>query len=223
MTATDCRPVPLHDTACIHFDEEASAVMHRHLCLLPLVALALSPAQAQAEEVRFYEENGVTFRESVRTVRRPVVQTEWHEREQTVYRPQYRTETRSTLRTYTTPVTQHEWITRMHGRWNPFMQPYFTHHLVPVTRWEQRAEVVDVPVVEREWVPEKRTVSVPVTTQRFTEERVVSRVPVTPLVQVAPAHYMATRPRPAVHEGFGMALEGDPPRQGWRPAESVVR
>jgi hypothetical protein len=197
--------------------------MHRHLCLLPLFAFAFAGRPSQAEEVRFYEEGGVTYRETTRTVRRPVLQTEWHEREQTVYRPQIRTDSRSTLRTYTTPVTQHEWITRMHGRWNPFVQPYFTHHLVPVTRWEQRAEIVQVPVVEREWVSEKRTVSVPVTTQRFTEERIVSRVPVTPLVQGGPSHSLAARPRPAVYEGFGMALEGDPPRQGWRPQESVVR
>jgi hypothetical protein len=197
--------------------------MRRYACVLSLFALApwaASPCPAQ--ESRLVEENGVTFRETVRTVHRPVVQTEWHEREQTVYRQQLRTESRDTLRTYVSPVTQYEWITRLHGRWNPFAAPYFTHHFVPVTRWEQRAEVVPVSVVQTEWVPEKRTVSVPVTTHRMAEEKIVSRVPVAPVTSGPPTR-VVVRPRPVAYEGFGVALQSDPPREGWRPRDTVTR
>lgn len=197
--------------------------MHRYACVFPMVALAVWAAlPSAAEESRLVEEGGVTYRETVRTVRRPVIQTEWQQREQTVYRQQLRTETRDTLRTYMTPVTQHEWITRLHGRWNPFAAPYFTHHFVPVTRWEQRAEVVPVPVVETEWVPEKRVVSVPVTTHTMSEERIVSRVPVAPTRAAGPTR-VVVQPRPVVYEAFGVALPNDPPRQGWRPRDTATR
>jgi hypothetical protein len=198
--------------------------MCRYVCVLTIVAFAQWRAPScAAEEARLYEEGGVTFRETVRTVRRPVVQTEWQQREQTVYRQQLSTQTRETLRTYTTPVTQHEWITRLHGRWNPFVAPYFTHHLVPVTRWETRAEVVGVPVVQSEWVPEKRVVSVPVTTHRMAEEKIVTRVPIGQSTAQAPPARAAALPRQAAYEAFGVALQSDPPRQGWRPRESVTR
>ena len=194
--------------------------MHRSGFVL-LALICLQANLTLGEEVRYYEENGVTYQETVRTVQRPLVQTEWQQREKTVYRPEATTELRDTLRTYVTPVTQHEWVTRMHGRWNPFMTPYFTHHLVPVTRWEQRAEIVPTPVVETAWVAETRTVSVPVTTHRMAEEKVVRRV----AVGTAPAarSHVVRRPESVGTPIGGIALEGDPPRQGWRPSETVLR
>jgi hypothetical protein len=196
--------------------------MHRFMSMLyPLALVCLQASLTHGQEVRYYEENGVTYQVSERTVQRPVVQTEWQQREQTVYRQQPRTELRDTLRTYLTPVTQHEWVTRMHGRWNPFMTPYFSHHLVPITRWERRAEVVPVPVVENEWVSETRTVSVPVTTQRIAEEKIVSKV----AVGRAPAtsSHVVRRPQSLGTPIGGVALEGDPPRQGWRPSGTTLR
>lgn len=190
---------------------------------IALAIALLQPHCVQAQNVRYYEQDGRTYKETVRTIRRPVVQTEWQQRERTVYRQQLRTELRDTLRTYATPVTQHEWVTRMHGRWNPFMTPYFTHHLVPVTRWERRAEVVQVPSVATEWVPEKRTVSVPVTTQRMAEEKVVTRVPVDP-PSASPSHQIVQRPQSVGTHIGGTAMESDPPRHGlqWRPPGGTV-
>lgn len=200
--------------------------MNRLACVLvPAALVYLQASLTLGQDVRYYEENGVTYQETVRTVQRPVVQTEWQQREQTVYKQQARTDVRDTLRTYLTPVTQEEWITRMHGRWNPFATPYFTHHLVPVTRWERRAEIVPVPVVETEWVPETRTVSVPVTTQRLAEQKIVSKVPVGRTSTAAAPQHVVRRPATVGTPIGGMALEGDPPRQGlhWRPSDTITR
>ena len=198
--------------------------MPRYVYFVAGLAFVYLPSTlAVGQEVRYYEENGVTYQETTRTVHRPVVRTEWQDREQTVYRRAHRSEYRDTLRTYYTPVTQHEWITRMHGRWNPFVTPYYTHHLVPVTRWEPRSEVVRVPVVETEWVPEKRRVSVPVTTHRIAEEKVISRI----AVGGRPAMPTRVSAQSSAMDSSigGTALDGDPPRVGlrWRPPGGVTR
>ncbi|MFV2066605.1 MAG: hypothetical protein ACC645_06455, partial [Pirellulales bacterium] len=89
-----------------------------------------------AEGVRYYEENGVTWRETRHTVQRPVWVTRYEQREQTVYRPKVSTEYRDSYQTYQVPVTEYRWETRWHGRWNPFVRPYTTQAMVPVTRFE---------------------------------------------------------------------------------------
>jgi hypothetical protein len=198
--------------------------MHRLATVLMVSALA-GAQECRAQEIRYYEDNGTTLKETVHTVERPVVQTEWQTREQTVYRPQLRTEMRETLRTYSMPVTHHEWITRMHGRWNPFTTPYFTHHLVPVTRWERRAELIKLPVVKREWVREKRTVSVPLTSLRVAQEKVIRRTPVAGAPATAPSPRVSLRSSAINQAAFGTALDGDPPRHGlrWQRPDVVLR
>ena len=56
------------------------------LLALALVTSSLTALPAAADEVRYYVENGVTYRETRRMVRRPVVETQWQETAQTVYR-----------------------------------------------------------------------------------------------------------------------------------------
>jgi len=166
-----------------------------------------------ADDVRYYEQNGVTYRETRHTIQRPVWATRYEQREQTVYKPQVTTEYRDSYQTYQVPVTQYRWTSRWHGRWNPFVQPYTTQALVPVTHFEYRTEVVKVPVARTQWIPEKRMVQVPVTTQRIVSDEVVRRV----AVSVAP------RPRGAANGIGGVArLESDPPRQGtgWQAAKT---
>ncbi|GAG11499.1 unnamed protein product, partial [marine sediment metagenome] len=93
--------------------------------------LAVGTHAAVAQTVTYEQKDGINYRVTRNTVQRPVIQTEMQERQQTVYREQITTETRDTYRTYQTPVTEHQWVTKMHGRWNPFVQPYFTQHYVP--------------------------------------------------------------------------------------------
>ena len=38
-----------------------------------------------------------------------------------------------------------------------------------------------------------------------------------------PPTRVVVRPRPEAYEGFGVALQSDPPREGWRPSGTVMR
>jgi hypothetical protein len=113
---------------------------------------------------------------------------------------------------YATPVTEYRWVSRMHGMWNPFAQPYWTHNLEPFTRWESRPGTVQVPVARTDWVEEVRTAQVPVTKYQQAPEEVVVRTP----VSVAPASSLGTSSSTSVANRpiTGQRLEGDPPRKG---------
>lgn len=169
----------------------------------------------EAGDVRFYEEDGVTYRETRVRVRRPVSETRYEERQETVYRPRYTTDIRDATQTYYAPVTRYQWEARWHGWWNPFQDPYVAYHLVPYTYWQTRQQTIQVPQTKSEWVPETRTVRKPITTLRFVEKEEVSRVAVNPQPRRSTASSA-----PAVAQGVqkpigGVArLEGDPPRHG---------
>ena len=77
---------------------------------------------------------------------------------------------------YTVPVTQYQLVSRLHGRWNPFITPYWTHHYEPVTTWQQQTATVQIPVSTVAWAPETRTVQVPTTTYRSVEA--IAKVPI---------------------------------------------
>lgn len=179
------------------------------------VLLALLPAgAARADEVRYYEADGVTYRETRRIVRRPVVETRWMEQPQTVFREKLDVQMCPSVRTCQAPVTEYRWEARWRGRYNPFVQPYLENRLVPRTRWELRTDVVQVPVARRSVVPETTTVRVPVRTQRMVEEEVISRVavsarPVDPLAEPPSAGLAQWRPIGGISK-----LDNDPPRYG---------
>lgn len=180
------------------------------------------------QNVRFYTENGVTYRETRKRIRYPVTETHTEKREQTVYRKKVTTETKKEVRTQYIPVQKWCWQTRWVGRWNPFVQPYPTQELVPCRTWEQRRYEVEVPVTKIEYEPEKRVVKVPVTRHRMAEREVVQRVPVS-TAPAAPSRIVTTPRPPAGSRADGSVaiggiarLENDPPRygagSGWRPA-----
>jgi hypothetical protein len=150
------------------------------LVAMGLIASLLSPAMSAAEDVRYYNENGVDYRETRRVVTRPVTETEWTEKEKTVYREEYSTEVSEASRVVHVPVTEYRWEARWKGLWNPFGRPYMVQELVPYTRFEAREEVVRTPVTQRHLVPETRVVRVPVTRRYMREEEVINRVAVTP-------------------------------------------
>jgi len=198
-----------------------------------------------AEEVRYYEKDGVTYRETRQVLQRRIPETTYTDQTQTVYRDQYVTQTKDTVRTVLTPVTEYRVQPRLVGRWNPFIQPYFVYENVPTVRWESRTEVVPIQTASRQLVPETRTVRTPVTTWRTVEEEVISRVAVSATPQ--PTSSLASAPSssagvtlagplvpvkiPAAarSESFGglSRLDNDPPRQGsstaWRSGDDQVR
>lgn len=150
--------------------------------------------------------DGVTYR----VTQRSIPTTEYQAREQKSYRPQVTTEYRSYSQTYVTPVTEYQWVARYRGWWNPFVQPYWSHELVPVTRWEARPGTVQVPVARTDWVEETRTVQVPVTTYRTVQDRyAISATPVAgALAGGGLATSVAQRPI------GGQQMTSDPPRDG---------
>jgi hypothetical protein len=97
----------------------------------------------------------------------------------------------------------------MHGWWNPFGRPYWTHHAEPFTYYQKQPASVQVPVARTEWVEETRTAQVPVTSYRTVQEEYTSRVavsatPTTIAIGGQPAS-IATR--------YGsQQMQSDPPR-----------
>ncbi len=146
----------------------------RRLFLTGVLLLAATPAMAQ--DVRYYEDNGITYRETTQTVKRPIPHTEMQSRDVTYYRERYTTDLQDVTRTYQVPVTQYVYEPRVEGRWNPFVQPTLTYRMVPRTHWETKVETVKIPVSRRDVVPETVTQQVPVTTHKIAEDKVVSRV-----------------------------------------------
>jgi hypothetical protein len=195
----------------------------------PFAILLLLPAIAspfvKADEVRYYDDNGVTYRETRRVTQRPLFETKTEERQQTVYREQIKTEERPTYRTTYTPVTEYQWEPYWANRWNPLSQPYLAYRFVPRTRWETHTEEIKVPVVQRQMVPQTQTVQVPVTTQRLVSEEVITRVAVGSSRSSDP--FAAGSASVARKEAVGgvSKLDSDPPRQGstWGPAAEPVR
>lgn len=205
---------------------------------------AASMAHAQ-QQVSYVDEGGIRYQVTRQTVQRQVPVTEMREQQQTLYRQQVTTDTLQQQQLYNVPVTQYQLVSRLHGRWNPFMTPYWTHHYEPVTTWTQQVGTVQIPVNRVAWAPETRTVQAPVTTYRTANEEVVSRVaigatpttggsqqmlaasaPTTPSATLTPRAGAVTAAAPAVASATasptygGTAMSSDPPRQGqgWQPA-----
>ncbi len=196
---------------------------------------------ATAAEVRYYEENGITYRETRQVVQKPIYQTEMRPTTRTVYRQEQATETRETTRTWWSPVTEQVCEAVWMGRWNPFIEPYLVYRPTTRTRWECRTETVQAPVTVSRWVPETQSTQVAVTVRRTVPEEIVSRVAVgrssVPTVAstsgayaggaLAPVPLPAPSTNPPISVGGVARLESDPPRRGavtaWRPSTTSAR
>jgi hypothetical protein len=187
-----------------------------------LVSLVGGVLPSFADEVRYYDKDGVTYRETRRVVQRPIVETQTRESTQTFYREQYTTKINESVQERWTPVTDYRLESYWVGRWNPFVDPYLAQRYVPYTRWERTTEIVKTPVTCRQLVPETRTVRVPVTTQRLVDEEIIARVVVSgrgassDLPWAAPTNTAKLVPVVGSQGPIGgtAKLESDPPRQG---------
>ncbi len=182
------------------------------IALSAVVTLA-SSAVAQ-NNVRYFEKDGMTYRESRSVVKRPVVQTELQPRERVTYREQVSTSYEPRARTIYTPVTTYQWQARWQDVLNPFKPATMAYQLVPQTHWQAHVEQVETPVTRRELVPQREVVDVPVTTRRYVDEEIIRRTVVNPRGSTSVAR----------RENIGgvTRLENDPPREGtnWRPADN---
>jgi len=187
----------------------------------------LCAGTAVGQEVREVERNGIRYRETTRVSQRQIPVTVLQDRQQTVYTQQLTTNTLNHQQLYCVPNTTYQWDSRLRGRWNPFMTPYWTYNLRPVTTWNTQVANVQIPVNQVAWVPQTQTVQVPVTAYRTAEEKTITSVALNatsaPSSSLANARPLSNRSatiaaRPGTQLG-GVALENDPPRQAtgvWR-------
>lgn len=133
-----------------------------------------------AEQVRYYEQGGITYREARDTVRKPVREFEYKNQQQTYYREQYTTSFQDYQQLQYQPVTQYQWQPRWHGWWRVFRGPELAYHLVPQTTWQTKSQTYRYPVTTRQLVPDTQTVQVAMPKLAFKEEEVVTRTAVAP-------------------------------------------
>lgn len=200
----------------------------RRLVAAALAASLVGVAYARADEVRYYQQGGVTYCETRRTVDQRVPQSRMEERTETVYCEQISTEMRDTTRTYWSPVTEYRWESYWVGRWNPLAEPYLAYRYVPRTHWEMRTETVKVPCLTRRLVPETRTTHRPVAGFRTVQKEVVNRVAVSQLPPGSPFVPSQTPTLAQRGEIGGISrLDDSVSRYGagtaWRPSTGTVR
>jgi hypothetical protein len=207
----------------------------RQLIIIPALTSISLLSSLGADEVRYFELGGITYRETRRTVQRPVWETKMQQTTRTVYKEEYYTETKDVTQVYWCPVTTYRAETYWVGRWNPFVEPYLATEWIPETCWQQHTQVLKMPVTCRRLVPQTQTVQAPVNTQKYVSQEVVSRVAVSgPAPQVVPQAAPAATPtlvrRASGSIGYGEPIGGiarlnqDPPRYGvgaaWRASSS---
>ncbi len=143
-----------------------------------MLVLAASGARLAADDVRYFEKDGMTYRETRQVVQRPVTETHMESRNTIVYRDKYTTELQDMPRSIPVAVTEYHTVPVWRNSWNIFAPPYLTYEQVPYTRWETRSDTVKTQVTRRQVVPETITQQVPVTSQRIVQDEIISRVAV---------------------------------------------
>ncbi|HWC90249.1 MAG TPA: hypothetical protein VG433_11350 [Pirellulales bacterium] len=178
------------------------------------LAVLAATGPIQAADVRYYQENGVTYRETRYTVQHPVTETVLVDQQHTVYREKVDTTLQDSVRTVQVPVTEYRSEMFVVNRWNPFAKPYLAQRLVPVTRMVTRTETAKLPVGQRQLVPVTTTVKVPVVRTRMVNEEITSRIavagppptapsPTSPPASNAPAVAAGSSPKTAASAPIG--------------------
>jgi hypothetical protein len=202
--------------------------------LFLLTAVAIRSADAQTYE----DVGGYRYQVTRQVVPRTIPVTKTQEQQQTSYRQQVVTENVQHQQVYSVPVTQYQIVSRLHGRWNPFITPYWTHHYAPVTTWQQQVGTVQIPVTRVSWAPETRVVQQPVTTWETHNQEIVIKTPIgptplsggsnaalasrplgsSPSATISPLASSPAQTTVASRPLGGEALTSDPPRQatGWQ-------
>jgi hypothetical protein len=159
--------------------EEDSMLFDLRGAAAAVALLVVGMAPAHGQNVRYEDgADGLRYQITTQTVQRQVPVTVMKDQQQTTYRQQVTTENVQHQQVYNVPVTQYRIVSRLNGRWNPFVQPYWTHHYEPVTTWQQQVGTVQIPVTRVSMAPETRTVQVAATEYRTASEEVTHRVAV---------------------------------------------
>jgi hypothetical protein len=147
----------------------------RRTAIAALACVVAAVLPARADTTTYEDVDGIRYQVTKRTMQVPITQTT--PQQQTVHRQQVTTQTIQQQQQYTVPVTQYQLVSELHGRWNPFITPYWTHRYEPVTTWQQQTATVQIPVNTVAWVPQTQTVQIPTTTYK-TVDAIVSRIPI---------------------------------------------
>lgn len=137
------------------------------------------PAVGSAPVVNEVVRDGITYRETRQVVEQMMPVTTMKDQQQTVMTPKVSNETVAHQQVYSIPVTQYEVVPVLHGRWNPFAEPYYTYETQLVTRYQEQTVNVQIPVTKSEWVTETKTVQVPVTEYKMAKQEIVTTVALT--------------------------------------------
>ena len=184
---------------------------------LVLAATVTAESTASAQEIEIGPD-GTRYQVTRRVSQRQVPVTVMQDRHQTVYTQQVTTDSLTHQQLFTVPVTSYQWNSRLRGRWNPLVTPYWTHNLRPVTSWHTQVANVQIPVSRVSWVPQTKTVQVPVTAYRTAEEETVTRIAMDQPRTLAAAQPLSGTSatiavRPSTGPIGGVQLQNDPLRQ----------
>lgn len=143
-----------------------------------LVLTALVAPGVRADEVTYFEKDGIKYQKIRQVNQRPITELRYEQQQSTAYRERYTTDLQESHRTYQVPVTEQQWVPGYQRTWNLLAPPVLSYRLMPVTRWETRSETVRIPITKREVYPETVTHQVPKYSTRYAEEEVVRHVPI---------------------------------------------
>jgi hypothetical protein len=175
------------------------------------VAVAVASTAAAQNNVEYRTENGIRYQYTTETTQRPISETRYEPREQTVMRERFTTNMQDSVRTYQVPITEQQWVLGYSRTWNIFAPPVPSYRLMPVTRWETRSETVRIPITKRELVAEKQVQHVPVVDTKIAHEQVVRRVAIG-MEGSGAAGGTPSVARNNVNDSFGgTRLESNPP------------
>jgi hypothetical protein len=201
--------------------------------LLTAFAIAATSGVQSLHAQQYEDVGGIRYQITRQEIPQQIAVPGTREQQVTTYRQQVTTENVQHQQVYHVPVTQYQVVSRLHGRWNPFVEPYWTHHYEPVTTWQQQVGTVQIPVQRVAVVPETRTVQQPVTNWQTATRVVESRIPIGPApngpggnTAMAAAQPLSSAPtasltpvqspatRVASNAYGGQQLTNDPPKYG---------
>lgn len=209
--------------------------------ILTAMALAAGASAVQAQQPQYVEEGGIRYQITRQEIPTQIAVPGTREQQVTTYRQEVKTENVQHQQVYHVPVTQYQVVSRLHNRWNPFAEPYWTHHYEPVTTWQQQVGTVQIPVQKVAMVPETRTVQQPTTTWQTAMRVVEHKIPVGPATNAPGGNTMMAAAKPlnsaptasltpvasppaaaqvAANPYGGQKLAQDPPRYPSAPANA---
>ena len=148
---------------------------------MTIVVAGLFVCDAAAQQhVRYYEQGGITYRETRTKTQIPTREVEYKDVPQQYYRENYQTNFQTYQRAVYQPTTQYRWEPRWHEWWNVFRGPHVAYHLRPQTVWQPSLQTYQVPVTTRTVVPETTTVRMAVPKLAMKDDEIVTRTAVGP-------------------------------------------